>query len=89
MEKEQAVTVMSDLVRVMVRSIVDEPEVVTVEADLRNVECVTLDVHVAPEDVGKVIGKQGRTARAMRLILGASAMACGVPSSLNIIESDR
>lgn len=89
MEKEQAAAVMSELVRVMVRSIVDEPGAVHVSADLRNVEHVSLDVTVAPGDVGKVIGKNGGTARAMRTILGASSMTCQVRSSLNIVETDH
>lgn len=88
MEKEQAATVLKDLVRVMVTSLVDDPGAVRVSADLQNVERVSLVVKVAPGDVGKVIGKMGRTAKAMRTILGASSMTCQVPSSLNIVEND-
>jgi predicted RNA-binding protein YlqC (UPF0109 family) len=88
MEKEIAVVAMGELVRVMVKSIVDEPNEVTVSVDTRNVGRVLLTVDVAPNDLGKVIGKQGRNARALRTILGAAGMAFGVPSSLNIREGD-
>jgi predicted RNA-binding protein YlqC (UPF0109 family) len=48
-----------------------------------------LSLEVAPEDAGKVIGKKGRTARAMRTVLGAFNMREGVNITLNIIEDQK
>lgn len=89
MEKEKAATELKELVRVMVTSLVDEKGSVQVSVDLRTAEVVTLVLSVAPGDVGKVIGRDGKTARAMRTILRASSMTCQVPSHLHIVESDR
>lgn len=88
MANEEAAMVMCELVRVMVTAIVNEPDQVKISADTRNGERVLLNVIVAPVDVGKVIGKQGRTARSLRTILGAASMTSGVLSQLNIREGD-
>ncbi|HZL29189.1 MAG TPA: KH domain-containing protein [Acidobacteriaceae bacterium] len=87
MAKEEAAMVMCDLVRTMVLAMVDEPKAVNVSADMRNVERIAITVDVAPGDVGKVIGKQGRMARAMRTVMGAASIASGIPTSLDIRES--
>ena len=60
-----------ELVREIARALVDEPTAVEVESVDRD-ENTVLKLRVAPQDVGKVIGKQGRTARSVRTILGLS-----------------
>jgi predicted RNA-binding protein YlqC (UPF0109 family) len=76
-----------DLVREIARALVDEPEAVEVEAVSRE-ENTVLRLKVAPQDVGKVIGKQGRTARSMRTILGAVSMKTHHRYTLDILEEE-
>ena len=63
---------MKDLVKVIAVSLVDHPEEVVV-TEKETEHSIILELHVAPEDMGKVIGKQGRIARAMRTVVNASA----------------
>ena len=65
----------------------DEPEAVEVESVDRD-ENTVLELRVAPQDVGKVIGKQGRTARSVRTILGAVSMKLHRRYTLDILEED-
>ena len=74
-----------DLVREIARALVDDPASVEVEAVERD-ENTVLKLRVAPQDVGKVIGKQGRTARSMRTILGAVSMKLHHRYTLDILE---
>jgi len=76
---------MEELVATIARSLVDQPDQVKVQ---RNDEenSVTIELGVAPEDLGKVIGKQGRTARALRTLLAATAAKENLRSRLDIIE---
>jgi predicted RNA-binding protein YlqC (UPF0109 family) len=76
---------MEELIAVIARSLVDQPDVVKVTLT-DDEENVTLELSVAPEDLGKVIGKQGRTARALRSILAASAAKVDKRSRLEIVE---
>jgi len=76
-----------DLVREIARALVDAPDAVEVEAVSRE-ENTVLRLRVAPEDVGKVIGKQGRTARSVRTILGAVSMKLHHRFTLDILEED-
>jgi predicted RNA-binding protein YlqC (UPF0109 family) len=76
-----------DLVREIARALVDEPDAVEVEAVSRG-ENTVLELRVAPQDVGKVIGKQGRTARSVRTILGAVSMKLHHRYTLDILEED-
>ncbi len=63
---------MKDLVKVIAASLVDHPEEVVV--DQKETErSIILELHVAPDDMGKVIGKQGRIARAIRTVVKAAA----------------
>ena len=63
---------MKDLVKVIAVSLVDHPE--EVEVTQKETErSIILELHVAPDDMGKVIGKQGRIARAMRTVVKAAA----------------
>ena len=76
---------MRDLVAEIARALVDEPEAVEVEVQ-RHEESSVLRLRVAPSDIGKVIGKQGRTARSMRTILGAVSMKQHHRYTLDILE---
>ena len=76
-----------DLVREIARALVDEPTAVAVESVARE-ENTILKLRVAPQDVGKVIGKQGRTARSVRTILGAVSMKLHHRYTLDILEED-
>lgn len=76
---------MEELVASIARSLVDQPDAVKV---IRTDEedNVTIELSVAPDDLGKVIGKQGRTARAIRSLLSASAASVEKRSRLEIVE---
>ena len=82
---EQGRDTMVSLVRQMVMALVDDSEAVELESTYCQ-DLVTVHVTVAQTDVGKVIGKQGRTARSMRTILAASGMKLKVRCELNILE---
>jgi predicted RNA-binding protein YlqC (UPF0109 family) len=79
---------MQQLVTEIAKALVDEPSAVVVDAQ-EGEENTVLRLHVAPTDVGKVIGKQGRTARSMRTILGAVSMKHHHRYTLDIIEEDH
>jgi predicted RNA-binding protein YlqC (UPF0109 family) len=76
-----------ELVREITRALVDEPTAVDVQSVDRD-ENTVLKLRVAPTDVGKVIGKQGRTARSVRTILGAVSMKLHHRYTLDILEED-
>jgi hypothetical protein len=76
-----------ELVREIARALVDEPQAVDVQSVDRD-ENTVLRLKVAPGDVGKVIGKQGRTARSVRTILGAVSMKLHHRYTLDILEED-
>ena len=78
----------AELVREIVRALVDEPAAVEVESVERG-DNTLLELRVAPHDVGKVIGKQGRTARSVRTILGAVSMKVHHRYTLDILEEDE
>jgi predicted RNA-binding protein YlqC (UPF0109 family) len=73
------------LIEQIAKSLVDEPAQVSVEAVEEGATTV-LELQVAPGDIGKVIGKQGRTARAFRNILGAVSMKSDHRFELEILE---
>ena len=85
MTHEQMPDNMQDLVTEIAKALVDDPNAVMVEAVERD-ESTVLRLRVAPGDVGKVIGKQGRTARSMRTILGAVSMKHHHRYTLDILE---
>jgi uncharacterized protein len=62
----------ADLLAYLARELVDEPEAVRVDEEERE-DALVLVLHVAADDVGKVIGRQGRIARALRTLVRASA----------------
>ena len=74
-----------ELVEFMVRSLVDEPDQVTVNV-IEGEKSTILELHVAESDIGKVIGKQGRIAKAIRTILSASATKGGKRAVLEILD---
>lgn len=76
---------MKALVEEIARALVDIPESVNVEA-LEDRDGTVIRLRVAPSDVGKVIGKQGRTARSVRTILSAASMKLKHRFSLDIVE---
>ena len=77
---------MIELVTSIARSLVDAPDQISVEA-VQDGESVILRLRLAAEDVGKVIGRQGRTARSLRTILGAASMKAKQRYSLDIVEA--
>jgi predicted RNA-binding protein YlqC (UPF0109 family) len=76
---------MRALVEQIAQALVDAPDQVQVTAVEDGVATV-LEVRVAPTDLGKVIGKQGRTAKSIRTILGAASMKLKKRYTLEIIE---
>lgn len=64
---------MKEIVEVIAKSLVDHPEAVAVEEKQDGAQLV-LELHVAQDDMGKVIGKQGRIAKALRTVVKAAAM---------------
>ena len=85
---QNAIVEVEELVREIARALVDEPEAVEVESVGRD-ENTVLKLRVAQPDIGKVIGKQGRTARSMRTILGAVSMKMHHRYTLDIVEEDE
>lgn len=79
---------MSDLVAELARALVDKAEEVSVEV-IPDGDGTLLRLHVAQSDVGKVIGKQGRTARSIRTVLSAASMKLKRRFSLDIVEENR
>ncbi len=76
---------MKDLIAYIAKALVDKPEEVVV-TEIEGEQTSVIELKVAKEDLGKVIGKQGRTARAMRTILSASSTKLKKRSVLEIIE---
>ncbi len=76
---------MKDLIATIVRSLVDHPEQVDVK-EVEGEQSRILELRVAKEDMGKVIGKQGRTAHAIRTILNASSAKMEKRTVLEILE---
>ncbi len=76
---------MKDLIEYIAKSLVDRPESVEVK-DTEGEKTTIIELRVAQEDLGKVIGKQGRTARAMRTILNAAGTKIGKRCVLEILE---
>ena len=76
---------MKELISYIAQALVDHPEEVSV-TEVEGNQTTVLELKVAKEDLGKVIGKQGRTARAMRTILGAASAKLNKRTLLEIIE---
>jgi len=76
---------MKELITYIAKALVDKPEEVSV-TEIEGEQTSVIELKVAKEDLGKVIGKQGRTARAMRTILSAASTKIRKRSVLEIIE---
>jgi uncharacterized protein len=74
-----------EIVEYLARGLVDEPDAVSVE-EVEREGAVILQLRVAPDDVGKVIGRQGRIARALRTVVRASAARREQRVLLEIVE---
>ena len=76
---------MRDLVESIAKALVDHPEQVQVNA-VEGEQVTVLELRVHPEDLGKVIGRQGRTAKSIRTLLGAAGMKLKKRFTLEILE---
>lgn len=76
---------MKQLVEDIAKALVDSPEEVVVR-EVTGEQVTVLELRVAPSDLGKVIGKQGRTARSIRTLLGAAGMKLNRRFTLEILE---
>ena len=76
---------MKELITYIAKALVDKPEEVVVK-EIEGEQTSVIELKVAKEDLGKVIGKQGTTARAMRTILSAASTKINKRSVLEIIE---
>ena len=77
---------MQTLMTEIAQALVDTPEAAHVDA-IKEADSTILRLRVAPSDIGKVIGKQGRTARSLRTILSAASMKLHHRYSLDIVEA--
>ena len=75
---------MKELIEYIAKSLVDDPTSVKVSEERRGSSMV-LELHVAPEDMGRVIGRSGRVANAMRTLLRVSATKKGKRATLDIV----
>jgi predicted RNA-binding protein YlqC (UPF0109 family) len=76
---------MKELIEMIAKALVDNPDEVVVN-EIEGEQTTVLELRVAQSDLGKVIGKQGRTARAIRTLLGASGMKLRKRFVLEILE---
>ena len=76
---------MKELVESIARALVDHPDDVQVRS-VEGSQVTVLELRVHPQDLGKVIGRQGRTAKAIRTLLGASGMKLRKRYTLEILE---
>lgn len=78
-------TMLLDLVALIARSLVDQPEKVVVR-EVTGDRFPRIELSVAREDIGKVIGKDGRTAQSIRALLNAAASKAGLRAHLDILD---
>ena len=76
---------MKDLIKYIAQALVDNPDKVEVQ-EVQGEQTSVMELRVAKEDLGKIIGKQGRTAKAIRVILGATSAKLKKHFVLEIIE---
>lgn len=76
---------MKKLLEIIARSLVDNPDAVQVIERVEDKQII-LDLSVAPEDMGKVIGKQGRIAKAIRTVVKAAVIGDNKKVTVNIVE---
>ena len=76
---------MKDLLLYIARNLVDDPEAVSV-TEIQGEQELTLELRVAPEDMGKVIGRQGRIAKEIRVLIRSAAQRSGKRVSVEIVD---
>ena len=76
---------MKELLLYVAKQLVDDPEAVTV-TEREDGESTVLELHVAPEDMGKVIGRQGRIVKEIRVLMKAVAQRKGTKVSVEIMD---
>ena len=76
---------MKELLELIARALVDQPEQVVVRS-IEGEQCTVMELRVAPTDIGKIIGKEGRNAVSIRTILGAAGMKLKRRVTLEILE---
>ena len=76
---------MKELLLYVAKQLVDDPEAVTV-TEREDGESTVLELHVAPEDMGKVIGRQGRIAKEIRTLIRSYAQRTGQKVSVDIVD---
>lgn len=77
---------MKEFIEYIVKHLVDSPDEVVVEVKTEEEKKIVLTLKVGPDDIGKVIGKQGKTAQAMRTLLTAIAAKEGKRAILEILD---
>ncbi len=77
---------MKELVEFVARSLVDNPDEVSVTQVGDDASSSVIELRVAPEDLGKIIGRQGRTVRALRTLLSAASSRSSRRVTLDIVE---
>ncbi len=78
---------MKELVEILAKALVDNPDQVVVEEKTAG-KYTTVSLQVAPEDMGKVIGKQGRIAKAIRALVKAASSKENIKTDLEIVDRD-
>jgi predicted RNA-binding protein YlqC (UPF0109 family) len=78
-------TLPKSVLEYVAKAIVDDPDAVEVDVDDRR-RGVELSLHVSPDDMGKVIGKRGRVAQAIRTVVRAAGAAEGVETNVDIVD---
>ncbi len=76
---------MKDMLEVIAKALVDNPEQVKI-SEFESEDSLRLELRVAPEDIGKVIGRQGRIARAVRTLVKANAVRAGKKVFIDIVD---
>lgn len=76
---------MKDLVEFIAKSIASKPDEVTVTEEINDEDVTVIKLEVAAEDKGKVIGRQGRVAQSIRVLLRVSAVKSGTKAILEIV----
>ena len=90
MTHDEKLDAADELMTQIARALVDHPDEVSVEAvePEEGDDSTILEMRVAPDDVGKIIGKQGRTVRSMRTILSAVGVGHHLRYSLDVVEDE-
>ena len=76
---------MKDLLLYIARNLVDDPDAVSV-TEIQGDQKLTLELRVAPDDMGKVIGRQGRIAKEIRTVIRSYAQRTGTKVSVDIVD---